>query len=709
MAIIGKIRKHSGLVVIVVGVAIAAFVIGDFSKKSPRGVNEIGEVNGDVIPVVDFNAKVEEALEIQKENSNSDKITDEETYNIRQSTWNTMTRDILMNEEYEKLGLTVSSDELFDQVQGKNPHRYILQYFKDPKTGQYDPALVLEYLKNLDKMEPKAKTQWLRFEKAIKEDRIQTKYTNLFSKGYYMPKQFAAKQFVEQSQALKIRYISPAFANIPDSTVKLTDADYQNYYNKNKQYFYQDEAYRDIDYVVFDVVPSDIDRKKIAEEVQVLYNDMLTSTDIPNFTNANSDKKYDSAFMKKGTLPGRIDSVAFASAAGTFVAPVEVDGKTWNFGQLIAVQERPDSVNASQVLIGFSGTPLAEQNKITRSKDQAKKKADSIMLVLKKSPEKLTELAKTISDYPTAKEDGGDLKWIVDNDPNFFPFFNAALTMKPGDVKVVETAIGYAVLKVSNKTKPIKKVRFALVQRQIVPSNQTFQDTYLKASTFAGQNKTPDAFEKGAVAAKLAVRKAQNVKEMDNQVSGLTGARELVRWTYSENVKIDEVSPVFDLSGKYVVALLKSTSDKGLQPLDKIKTKIEANVKNYKKIEIMAEKMKKAMASKNDLYALAVEFSTKVDTADVTFLGYGRSAIANDGEVVGELFTAKTGVLSGPFIGNYGAYVAIVDGKTEVTQKADYSGEQQQMRSEFESRALNTSFVTLQRKAVIVDNRARFF
>jgi peptidyl-prolyl cis-trans isomerase D len=709
MAIIGKIRKHSGLVVIVVGVAIAAFVIGDFSKKRPRSVNEIGDVNGEVIPIVDFNTKVDESIEIQKENSKSDKITDEETYNIRQSTWSAMTREILMGNEYELLGLTVTPEELFDQVQGKNPHRYILQYFKDPKTNQYDPALVLNYLKNLDKMEPKAKTQWLRFEKAIKEDRQQNKYNNLISKGYYIPKAFAEKQYQNQTRSLTVRYVAPAFANIPDSTIKLTDADYENYYNKNKQYFYQDEAYRDIDYVVFEVVPSDVDRKKIAQDVTGLYNDFQISNDIPNFINANSDKKYDSTFVKKGTLPGKLDSLAFTSAPGTFFPPFEKDGKAWYMAKLLAVQERPDSIKASHILIGFAGTQLAESQKITRTKDQAKKMADSILLVLKKNPEKLADLAKTISDYPTAKDDGGDLKWLVDGDPGFYVFFNAALTMKPGELKVVETGVGYSVFNVKEKTKSLKKVKMAVLQINIEPSNQTFQDTYLKASAFAGQNKTAEAFEKSATAQKLNKRNAANVKDMDNQVSGLTSARELVRWAYGEEVKISDVSPVFDLNGKYVVAILKKTSEKGLLPLDKVKDRIEPNVKNYKKIELLAARMTKAYTPGKDLYALAVEFNAKVDTTNITFTGYGRVAIANEGEIVGNLFTLKTGIVSGPLIGNYGAYYVIVDKVSDVPKKEDFTNEKSQLRSEFEGRVANSTFTTLQKTAKIKDNRSKFF
>lgn len=279
MAIIGNIRKHSGLVVIIVGVAIAAFVIGDFSKKSGTGANDIGTVNGESIPYTEFNSKVEKNLEIQKENSGSDKITDQETYQLRQSTWTATIKELLMGEEYEELGLTVSPEELFDQVQGKQPHRFILQYFKDPATGQYNPSVVLNYLKNLDKMEPKAKNQWLQFEKAIKDDRQETKFNNLITKGYYVPKAFLKKDFLNQSKALNVLSVAPVTTAISDSSIKLTDADYQKFYDKNKIYFFMEEASRDLDYVLFEVVPSDIDRKKTAEDVAFLYKDFQTSLD----------------------------------------------------------------------------------------------------------------------------------------------------------------------------------------------------------------------------------------------------------------------------------------------------------------------------------------------------------------------------------------------------------------------------------------------
>jgi len=708
MAIIGKIRKHSGLAVIIIGVAIAAFVIGDFGKKTNKGTNDIGSVGGETIPIQDFNSKVEETLEITKENTKSEKITDEETYNIRQTTWSAMVKEILMGNEYDQLGLTVSPEELFDQVQGKNPHRYILQYFKDPKTNMYDPALVLNYLKSLDQQEPKAKQQWIRFEKAIKDDRLQTKYNNLISKGYYIPTAFLRKQYKNENQALKVLSISPAYQNIPDSTIKLTDADYEKYYNKNKHFFNQEEPYRDIEYVIFEVVSSPSDQKKIAEDVVNLYNDFLTSSDVPNFTNANSDKKYDSTFVKKGTLPGKLDSLAFSSKPGTFVPPFEFNN-SWYMAKMIDVQERPDSMKASQILIGYEGSPLAKDQKITRTKDQAKKVADSLMVVLKKTPGKFIEIVKMISDYPTAKEDSGDLKWLTDGNANFALFFNAGLTMKTNEFKVIETSIGYSLLKITEKTKPILKIRIAVLQRQIEPSNQTFQDTYLKASAFAGQNKTAEAFDKSATAGKLAKKPAQNVKEMDNSVQGLTTARELVRWAYSENVKIGEVSPVFDLNGKYAVAVLKNATDKGQLPLDKIKDKIEPNVKNFKKIELLSEKMAKAYQSTKDLNALALQLNAKVDTSEVKFAGYGRTSISNEGEIVGTLFTSKKGQVTGPLTGNYGAYFVQLINVTEPAPKEDFSVEKMQMHSAFDSRVSNSAYQAIEKVVKIQDNRAKFF
>lgn len=705
MAIIGNIRKHSGLVVILVGVAIAAFVIGDFSKGQGRGTTDIGSVNGENVPYIEFNEKVEKNLELQRENTGSDKITEQETYQIRQTTWNSVLRELIMGEEYEELGLTVSPEELFDQVQGKQPHRFILQYFRDPATGQYNSGMVLNYLKNLDKMEPKAKTQWLQFEKAIKDDRQETKFNNLVTKAFYVPKAFLKRDYVNQARTLKVLTVAPDLIFIPDSAAKLTDADYQKFYEKNKVYFYQDEASRDLDYVVFEVKPSDIDRKKTAEDVAKLYQDFQTVQNPLAFAIANSDTRTDTAFVKKGTLPAQLDTLVFAAKPGDIFPPFELN-EAWYMAKVLDLQQRPDSMKGSQILLAYEGT--GNEN-IKRTKTQAKATIDSLMAVLKKNPGAFAEAAKKYSDYPTAKDDGGDLKWFPDGNPNFEPFFNAGLELKPNEMKVVDTRIGYSLFMLVEKSAPVQKVKAAVLTRAIAPSNQTFQDTYMQASTFAGQNKTAEAFEKAATQKGAQKRSAPNVRAMDNYVMGLANAREMVRWAYAESTKIGEVSPVFDLTGQYAVAILKTISEKGDQPLENIKARIEPSVKNMKKVELMAEKMKQALATTQDITALAEKLSARVDTNAITFAGYGRSNIGREQELVGQLFNMEKNKLQGPLQGNFGAFFVYIMDVSEPPAKEDFSFELMQQQQSFSQRVSGTLYPSLEKIAKIVDNRMMFY
>ncbi len=706
MAIIGTIRKHSALAVIIVGVAIAAFVIGDFGKKQSRAMNDIGTVNGEDISYVDFNSKVEENLEFQRENSGDDKISDDMSYQVRQNVWNTMIRNLVIGDELDKLGMTVSPEELFEQVQGRNPHRYILQYFKDPQTGQYDPAIVLNYLRNLDQMEPKAKTQWLQFEKAIKEDRLETKFNNLISKSYYVPKQILQKQYELKSKSLNIRYISPNFYMIPDSAVILTEADYVKFYDKNKTYFQNEEAVVELDYVMFEVKPSAKDRQNIAEDVYKMYADFETIKDPMTFVNANSDQKHDTGFIRKGLLPKGLDSLLFSSAVETVIPPLQEEN-AWYMAKLMAKQVRPDSMQGAQLLITWSG--LGVNDSAIRTQPQAKRTVDSLLAILKVNPARFEEITKAISDYPTAKDDGGKLPWFPDGNPNVSPFFDAGVTMKPNDVKIVETRLGYSIFQLTEKSPDKEKIKAAILQRNIEPSNQTFQDTYTQASMFAGTYKTPEAFDTGAVAAGVFKRQAQNVKPMDNTIQGLTSARNVVRWAFAEQTKVGEVSPVFDLQGIYAVALLKDRYPIGIQPLDKLKERIEPSVKNMKKIEVMADRVTEAMQRTTDLNELASTFGSRIDTAVVTLTGMNRSTIARENEVLGQLFTLPAGQLQGPLQGNFGVYVVIVDNVVEPPAKDDFAYEQRMNFQGWNNRVSNSLFEALKKQASIEDHREMFY
>lgn len=374
--------------------------------------------------------------------------------------------------------------------------------------------------------------------------------------------------------------------------------------------------------------------------------------------------------------------------------------------KLMDIQERPDSMNGSQILLAFEGT--GNEN-IKRTKVEAKQKIDSLMNALKKNPALFAEAAKKYSDYPSAKEDGGELKWFTDGNPNFDPFFNAGLQLKPNEMKVVETRIGYSLFMLTAKTKPVKKVKAAILTRAIEPSNQTFQDIYMQASAFAGQNKTPEAFEKGATAKGIQKRSAPGVREMDSYVMGLPSAREMVRWAYAEKTKVGEVSPVFDVTGKYAVAVLKSIQNKGQQPLEAVKQRIEPSVKNMKKIEKVSDQIKNMMNNTKDITALAARLNGKLDTTMVTFSGFNQSNLGREGELVGQLFTKKKGELIGPLTGKFGAYVVYVEDVIDAPLKEDFTYERMQQQQSFTQQVTSMLYPAIEKTAKITDNRLRFY
>jgi peptidyl-prolyl cis-trans isomerase D len=706
MAVIGKIRQRSGLIVIVIGIALAAFVLGDFLKpgRNGRQVNYIGEAAGENIPYVDFAQKVDEQIENTKQRDNKDKLTADEIYTVRQQTWNLMVRELVMGKQYENLGVAVSTDELYDLVQGKNPHQYILQYFQDPNTKQYNPQLVLNFLKQLDQVEPAQKQNWLMLEKAIKDDRLNTKYNNLIGKAYYMPKAFVQRDYVEKNTRYNVRIVAAPYQTIDDKLITLTDADYQKYYDENKKQ-YDQEASRDLDYVLFELQPSEADLKLIAEDVAKIYQEFSQATDIPSYVNANSDSKYDSSWKKPNMLSPRLDSVMFNSPVGTLVAPY-VENNKYTMAKLMDVQLRPDSMKASHILISFAGSAIGD-NKITRLKDNAKKMADSLFLVLKTNAAQFPAIAASMSDDASNKAKGGDLGWFLDG-TMVAPFNEACITGNVGEIKLVETVFGYHLIQINDKRAPVKKVKVAALDRRIEPSGKTIQDIYAKASEFAGENTTLEAFTKAVETKKLNKRVADYLRAMDNSLPGLAGSRSVVQWAFMEETKKESVSSVFEIDGAYVVAAVREVREKGIPTLEQLKKQIEPLVRRDKKAEKLIDNIKKAGV--NDIYQLAGKISSKVDTLpNVVFFSGNLPKFGPEPEVVGTISTLKPNVVSAPVKGTNGVYVILLDSINPAPETKDYTMFRTQLSFGFTNRVQGQAYQVLEKMAGLVDNRVRFY
>lgn len=729
MAIIGRLRKHSALIVILVGVAIAGFVLQDLFRKSGRGrggADTFAKFGTEKVSKIDFDKRVDEQTELYKQQAQKENLTSEESYQIMVQTWNQMEREVIMQKEYEELGLaiehdktsraSISPEELYDLMMGKNLHPYIIQSFTDPNTGRVNTQQIQNIITNFDQLKDDEKLQWTRLEQGIKDDRLNTKYNTLVEKGYYMPKAFIQRMTNDASKTAKLRFYGIKYQTISDSAVTVADADFEKYYEDHKYEFEQEKA-RDLDYVIFEVIPSKADLDDIQQKVDTIYKDFqaLAAADVENFIKANSDAPMDSNFYKKGMLPVKLDSVMFASPVNTIVPPY-IDNNAYYMARLMQIQNRPDSIKASQILVAYKDAPNPMQN-ITRTKEQAKKIADSLLVIAKKDVKNFATLASINSDFPSAKKDGGDLGWFVDGDANTKFFFDSSYIAKVGDVKIIQSTMGYHILYVAEKTAPLKKVKVAVLQKDIKASSETFNKYLSDASAFAGESRTVEQFNKNIADKGLNKRTAQFVKEMDYTIPGLTSAREIIRWAFNKDTEKGMISEqVFETDGKFVVAMVAEIREKGIAPLEQVKTFIEPLVKREKKAAQIMDKVNAASASVKDIYQVAAKVNAAVDTVDaLTFSAYNFPDYGPEPELIGTIFTLKKNALSAPIKGKMAVYQVLVDEMTQPPSQINPDMMKMQLASYFRQRVRGDQYnqselyKAILDKTKIIDNRIFYY
>lgn len=701
MAVIGKIRKRSGLLIVVIGVALAAFVLGDFAQGNRRQTINVGSINGENISINDFNRKFEDNVEATRQQRQTERLPQDELFRLRESTWTQMVQQMIMDKEYKKLGLVVSSEELFDQVQGTSPHPAIISNFQNPETGMYDRNLVLNYLQNLDNMAPAAKDQWINFERYIKDDRLRTKYQNLIVKSHYVPKAMAAQVYHDKNDRADIDFVGVRFTSIADSLVTLTDADYKKYYEQYKK-LYEREAMRDIEYIVFDIAPSAEDIAQGQNLMQSLTDEFRITENIEGFVNANSETRYDSSWLGRAEVPVQLESFIFDQEPGFVYGPFFENNK-FSLTRVVDYTLRSDSVRASHILIAYEGAMRSEQ---TRSKDVAKSLADSLLAEVKKRPAKLSELASSFSDDGSAAMNKGDLDWFVQG--QMVPQFNDfVFDNKVGTVGMVETDFGFHIIEVTGKKDPKRKVRLATITYQVTPSTKTYQETFAKASKFATENKSENQFNEAIENQGLTKRLAPALRASSSRLPGIEYPRPIVRWAFDEKTSVGDVSNIFELDEMFVIALLTKKMDKGIPALSEIKEQLEPLVLNRKKGEMIIENMGKLG---NDLTAIASHYNAEIQNAsDLTMESRMLPGFGQENKVLGKLFAVGAGGQVA-VAGNNAAFFVKVNSIEKAAETTQFDAIRSELKMGFESNVRNNAaFRAIEKNAKIEDNRLMFY
>lgn len=730
MSVLEKIRNRGGLLVGIVGVALLVFILQSALESGNvffgGSDNVVGEIAGKKIEYQVFDAKVKQATENRKKNSGEATLDQATIDEIVQQVWNQAINEEVMNKEYEKLGITVSADELYD-LMIDHPHEALVrqlsdpqtgkaaEMFADPATGQVSPAKIKEFTQSMNEEQ---ETQWIQMENYIRQTRIIEKYNNLIKKGLYVTTAEAKSAYQAQNQNASIKYIVKNYKLVADSTVKVSDEDLQAYYNAHQKEFKQ-EALRKLEYISYDIAPSEEDMndfKKDMERVATEFKTEKLFAEDSTFVVAEADSRtFDVTYHTSGTLSPDIDTIMFKAEKGTVVGPYLENG-IYKVSKLINTKISADSAKVRHILIAYEGSGASAE--VKRTKEQAKTMADSLLGLLKKGA-KFAEFVDKFSDDggkkmpPNKKEGedypgkGGDYGWLNATSGFVEPFKNAGLDGKKGDLVVVESQFGYHIMEVLDAKGAQKKVQVATIDKKVEPSAKTLQTIFVKASEFSGKYTNNELFQKAVVDEKLNKRIAENLKESDRTIPGIENSRSLIKWLFeNENGKVSEP---MEYGNKFIVAVVADVAEKGIAPFEKVKEEVKTKVIKEKKAEMFITEFNTAMASAKTIDALSTKIGLAVEQAkDVNFNTPSIPGSANEPTVIGMVSAMKAKTMSPPIKGNEGVFLVYVESVTPAVAQKDYKEQQKNQLSALQPRVDYETYEALKENANITEHLVKF-
>ncbi|MFT6165718.1 MAG: peptidyl-prolyl cis-trans isomerase D [Vicingaceae bacterium] len=688
MAIIGKIRERSFLVLIIIGIALLAFMLTEYFSANSNGQQaplSIAEINGQQISPQEFDFKVQKGYENYQKQTQQE--LDERTKStIRESVWAEMSSDILVGEQLEELGIQVTTRELMDLVSGSNPHPQVRQAFTDPNTGQFNSNALIQFLQNLDNDEA-TKAQWVEFERALKRNHRMDKYNVLVKKGLYTPSAFAKAKYNENNGAMAFKYIYKPYTSIEDSTVEVSESEVSAFYKKTESDYEQKQS-RKIAYAYFPIVPSAEDQAETKQWVNKTYEEFKTNGNDSTFANANSDQNFIPVYYSEENAPVGADTTLWDQDSA-YVASPKLVGNVWSIAKVKSIKMAPDSVRARHILIGA-------QN---RTMEVAEKTADSVMTALQAGTS--FDSLVSLSDDNASVVNGGDLDWFAEG-MMVKPFNDAAFSSNVGEFSKVETQFGFHIIEVTEKLAEVKKIQIATITRVVKPSKDTYADLFNQANSFSISVTDMESFREELTKNNLQQRSAV-LAENDNLVQGLGLSRDLARW--AKDAVQGDVSEAKDVEGAFVVAIVENVDEEGIAPLDKVRNRVEFLARQEKKAKIL----KTELSDASDIGSLAGKTGLAVENANVTFASPAIPGVGLEPKVIGTAWSLTLGQLSQPISGNNGVFVISVDKNVSAGEPNLVEVRQNELRS-IASRVDNGAvYNALKDKADLVDNRSKFY
>ena len=704
MAILGKIRSKGVLLLVIVGFALFAFIIGDFLTQGSTYFNKsretVAEIVGEEVNIQDYQAAIDQMIEVYKIETGQTDLNEEMTAQLRASVWENLVTEKLLYAEAEKLGLAVSKEELSDYLIGDKIHPLIMQRRTFlGENGQFSRPMLVQFLNSLDvapeneemrQQIAQAKSYWLFWERNVKMAVLQDKYNALMSKTVTANSLEAKAGYEASKITTDVNYVVQPYFAISDSTVSVSKNEIKDRYNKNKELYKQD-ANRTLNYVAFEIRPLKEDSVEAQEWMNKISEEFKTTNDVVGLVNSNSDVMYDGRNYSYNSLPVNLRDFAFSGKAGDVFGPL-FENNTHTMARIMESGiMKSDSVKLRHIYLAAA--------------DEAK--TDSIVAAINGGAS-FADLAKKYSAVQQTAANGGEIGWIMEGVQGMDKeMTDKAFASAPNQVFTIKNAQGVQIMQVMEKTPARPKVKLAILERKLVPSSRSYGRIYNDAKQFAAELKSSEfasrANEKG-----LPVRTASELFESTERIADIPQSRQVIRWAF-ENDK-DEVSDVFDCNNQFVIATVTEVNAKGYRSLEKVSDQIKAELVREKKADIMIKNIAEQMKKAPSIEALAQALSTDVKVANGVNFANNQFGVAGfEPALIGKVSVLPANKLSAPVKGNAGVYVLLPVNPQVSQNPFNAKAQIMQMNMNYAYSLPYKILQDIRDNADIEDNRLRFF
>ncbi|MFC4634773.1 peptidylprolyl isomerase [Dokdonia ponticola] len=706
MAILNKIRQRSLFLILIIALALFSFVLADVFRNGGADSskqNRIATINGEDLDRKEFDRKVEQQLRNFGASGTTTRAVN--------AVWDQEVNRMVLEGQYEELGIRIGKERLADLL--KNALQDDAR-FQDAD-GFFSEAKMQEFIATLkDSKNPNDFQGWIAFEESLANTEKQEVYYNLVRAGLGATLKDGEVAYRLDGNSVDIQYVQVPYASIPDEDIAVTESEIQNYINAHKEEF-QTEATRNIRFVKFEEKATLDDENILKESMMSYLNDELVSynrstqindtlpgfkvaTDLKEFLSENSDLPYVDRFVFKKDLAGIVRDTVSKLEEGAIYGPYK-DGRYMKLDRIVETRQMPDSVQSRHILLSYQGALRSPE---TRTEEEAKRLADSILTVVKRDKSAFDKLASEFSSDSSNKESGGDLGF---QNPNLFAaeFRDYIVDNPKGSMDVVKTDFGYHVIEVVEQRNFQKALKIASLAKEIVPSDKTISDVYTQTQKFEIAVGDGD-FEAIAKENGYTVRPVNNIGRMDENLPGQGPQRAIVQWAFEEDAKKGDVKR-FQVNDGYIVAQLTRKVEKGVQRAEDVSASVIPKVRIEKKAAQIKSKI-----TGTTLDAIAQNQGQTVRTSGALNMTSPNIAGAGDEpKVVGVAFGLKEGAISEPIEGVKGVYVIKVTKKTEAPALENYGSYAAQQTQKARAGVTTKVIQALKEAADIEDNRGTFY